>query len=283
VDEVHPGSGATVELLRHELETRRETVYLLASIAGERVGAGTGKASSIGDGLYAMARVVVGGRRRGVGGALLAALSAHARVVGRGSLVGRVLEADLEARAFLERRGFAQLSYERAVALDLAGIPSQRPTPPEGLSIVSLAERPDLVPAAYAVEAEAVRDVPTGAERPSPRPFAQWRADTVGAPNALLDLSLVALHGTTAVGWSGLSSTGVDGVAENQLTGVRRAWRGRGFATALKREQAWRARRAGLRTIETTNDDANTPMRAVNERLGFEALPAWLLVRGPLR
>ena len=84
------------------------------------------------------------------------------------------------------------------------------------------------------------------------------------------------------VGWSGLASTGEDGVAENQLTGVRRAWRGRGIATALKREQAWRAREAGLRSIETTNDDANDPMRAVNARLGFEALPTWLLLRGPL-
>jgi predicted GNAT superfamily acetyltransferase len=104
----------------------------------------------------------------------------------------------------------------------------------------------------------------------------------VASPDALLDLSLVALDGGEAVGWSGLASTGEDGIAENQLTGVRPAWRGRGIATALKREQAWRARQAGLRWIETTNDEGNAPMRAVNARLGLEPLPAWLLLRGPL-
>ena len=71
-------------------------------------------------------------------------------------------------------------------------------------------------------------------------------------------------------------------MAENLLTGVRRSARGRGIATALKREQARRAKEAGLRRIETTNDEANAPMRAVNARLGFEAEPVWLLVRGPL-
>ncbi len=50
----------------------------------------------------------------------------------------------------------------------------------------------------------------------------------------------------------------------------------------MKREQARRAKEAGLRRIETTNDKANAPMRAVNGRLGFEAEPVWLLVRGPL-
>lgn len=282
VTTVHPGPGATVELLRHELATRAETAFLLARLDGEPVGAGTGMASSIGDALYAMARVLPSHRRRGVGAALLHALSAHARTVDRRALVGRMLEADLDTRSFLERRGFETLSRECPVVLDLTRIADARPIAPAGVALVSLAERPDLVEAAFAVETEAVHDIPVGAERPSPRSYAQWYADTVQAPDALLDLSLVAVSDAQVVGWTGLASTSEDGVAENRLTGVKRAWRGRGIATALKREQAWRAHRLGLRSIETTNDDANIPMRAVNERLGFEALPAWLLVRGPL-
>lgn len=282
VEAVHPGSGATPALLRHELDTQPETVFLVASLDGLVVGAGTGMVSSLGGALYAMARVPPAYRRRGVGGELIRGLSEHARAVGRGSLVGRVLEDDLESRAFLERRGFAVLSRECPVALDLTRIPLERPAPPAGVEIVSLAERPDVVEAAYAVEAEAVTDIPVGAERLSPRPYAGWLADTVESPDALLGLSLVAVKGGEVVGWSGLASTGDEGVAENQLTGVRRAFRGRGIATALKREQAWRARVAGLRRIETTNDEANGPMRAVNARVGFEPLPVWVSVRGPL-
>lgn len=280
---VHPGAGTTTAVLRHELETQPETVFLLARVDGTPVGAGTGKASSIGDALYAMARVLPSHRRRGVGAALLGALSEHARSVGRGSLFGRVREDDLDACAFLERRGFETISRECPVALDLTRVvPDERPTPPAGLTLASLAERPDLLEAAYTVEAEAVTDIPVGAERPSPRPFAVWRVDTVESPDALPELSLVALHGSEVVGWAGLASTGQEGVAENQLTGVLRAWRGRGIATALKREQAWRARRAGWRRIETTNDESNDPMRLVNARVGFEAEPTWLAVRGPL-
>jgi predicted GNAT superfamily acetyltransferase len=154
--------------------------------------------------------------------------------------------------------------------------------PLDGIEIVSLAERPDLIRSAHAVEVEIVADVPTGSELMTPRSYDAWRADTIDAPDALPALCLVALVGDQVVGWTGLSALAEEGVAENQLTGVVHAWRGRGIATALKREQAWRAKQAGLRRIETTNDEVNGPMRAVNLRLGFEPEPVWLSVQGPL-
>ena len=224
-----------------------------------------------------------GYRQRGVGTAVLAALSRHAQTVGRGSLLGRVREDDTASRRFVERRGFVLVSRECPVALDLTRFDGPSPEPPAGVVIVSLAERPDLVQAAYEVEVETIGDIPVGPEAPTPRSFADWRAETIDVPGALPGLSLVALDGDEVVGWSGLVALGgEEGVAENLLTGVRRAARGRGIATALKREQARRAKAAGLRRIETTNDEANAPMRAVNARLGFEAEPVWLLVRGPL-
>jgi predicted GNAT superfamily acetyltransferase len=96
-------------------------------------------------------------------------------------------------------------------------------------------------------------------------------------------LSLVALLDGEAVGWSGLAELArQERTAENLLTGVLPEARARGIATALKVEQARRARQAGFLRIETVNDENNAPMRAVNARLGFEAEPIWLLVRGPL-
>ena len=62
---------------------------------------------------------------------------------------------------------------------------------------------------------------------------------------------------------------------------MRRAWRGRGIAFALKREQARRAHAAGFERITTYNDEVNAPMRAVNTRLGFEPQSPVLMVRGP--
>jgi GNAT superfamily N-acetyltransferase len=279
--EVHPGLTPSVAALEHELATGVGTVFLLASLDGSPAGSGVGKSSSVGDSLFAMVRVRTAQRRAGVGTAILAALSGHARARGHGSLIGRLREDDGDARRFVEHRGFGVLSRECPVFLDLARV--GEPEPPPGVVIASLAERPDLVEAAYAVHAETLRDVPVGSEAPTARPFDAWRAETVDGPDALLDLSLVALLGDDVVGWAGLAAhSGEPGVAENLLTGVLREARGGGIATALKREQAWRAKRAGFRRIETVNDEANAPMRAVNARLGFEAEPVWLLVRGPL-
>jgi mycothiol synthase len=61
-----------------------------------------------------------------------------------------------------------------------------------------------------------------------------------------------------------------NGVAEDGLTVVRREWRRRGLAMALKqRELAW-ARGAGFAEVVTWTQSGNESMRAVNERLGYE-------------
>ena len=279
---VHPGPRPSVEGLEHELATGAGTVFLLGVVDGEAVGTGVGKASSIDDAYFAMVRVLPACRGRGVGSAVLADLSDHARNAGRGALIGRLREDDREAGRFAERRGFALLSRECPVALDLSTFDEPAPEL-AGVEIVSLAERPDLLEAAYTVDSMALRDVPVGSEAPKPRPFAAWVSETVDAPGALPELSLLALVGDEVVGWAGLAALSGGGeVAENLLTAVRREARGRGIATALKIEQARRAKRAGFLRIETVNDEGNAPMRAVNARLGFVAEPAWLLMRAPL-
>jgi len=63
---------------------------------------------------------------------------------------------------------------------------------------------------------------------------------------------------------------------------VKRAWRQRGIATALKRAQiAWAADKCFERLV-TYNDEANAPMRGVNARLGYYVpQPPVVLVHGP--
>jgi GNAT superfamily N-acetyltransferase len=65
------------------------------------------------------------------------------------------------------------------------------------------------------------------------------------------------------------------------MTGVKRSFRGRGIASALKRaEIAW-AKRAGFRTLETWNDDQGAPIRALNEKHGYRPKTGSVTLRRP--
>jgi predicted GNAT superfamily acetyltransferase len=57
--------------------------------------------------------------------------------------------------------------------------------------------------------------------------------------------------------------------AEHGLTVVRRDWRGRGVAAALKERQAAWAVANGLRELVTWTQTGNENMQAVNDRLGY--------------
>lgn len=79
-----------------------------------------------------------------------------------------------------------------------------------------------------------------------------------------------------------------------ELTAVARGWRGRGLAKALKAAtlRLVRERHPEVRVMSTSNAEANAPILAINERLGFkeyrrdssfqitrDALAAWLATR----
>jgi RimJ/RimL family protein N-acetyltransferase len=80
----------------------------------------------------------------------------------------------------------------------------------------------------------------------------------------------------------GLVQTERDGVASHLATGVARAHRGAGLATALKRAQIAAARAAGLRELVTWNEESNVPIRRVNAKLGYRVAREVVRFRGPL-
>jgi GNAT superfamily N-acetyltransferase len=84
------------------------------------------------------------------------------------------------------------------------------------------------------------------------------------------------------IGFGTVSVIGDGREGWNSLTAVRRAWRRRGVATAIKRAQIEAARRAGLEGLTTFSEMRNEPMRTLNERLGYRPLPSQLRLRGPL-
>ncbi len=60
-----------------------------------------------------------------------------------------------------------------------------------------------------------------------------------------------------------------------RFTGIRRAWRHRGIATAIKLKSIAQARDMGCTRMKTSNEE-NNPMYGINLRLGFESAPAWV-------
>ena len=104
-----------------------------------------------------------------------------------------------------------------------------------------------------------------------------WLSDEATHPEG----SFVALAAGEIIGYSGLCKLS-EGVAEDGLTVVRRDWRRRGLATALKRrELAWAAAN-GIREIVTWTQTGNEGMRRANELLGFEYRSVSISMAAPL-
>jgi mycothiol synthase len=277
------GQVFSVEELTYALQSDRESAWILGYLDDEPVGCGVGRPSSIRESQYSMVRVLPEHRGQGVGTALYQAVSQHARGTGKTSLWGRIREADAESLRFARRHGFEEVGREYEVVLELADVDTSH-EPPAGVELVAIAERPDLVRAAYDVECEVSPDVPRapGQEHEQPS-FERWHADYLEGPGAMPEAVVVALVDGQAVGYAGLRRKGTTSpIAENMLTAVKRPFRGRGIATALKLAQIDRARAAGVERLFTTNDEGNVGMREVNRRLGYTPLPSEIVVSGPL-
>lgn len=223
--------------------------------------------------------VVPAARGRGIGTAFLAELGELAREDGKSELEGEVRENDRVSRAFLERRGYGVVGGEKWLSLDLATADPLAPEPPPGISIVTRAARPDLTDALYPVAQEGTADIPGF---PGPTTYEQFRAIEIDRPTRKPEYFFIALAGEEPVGYATLDDFGRD--AQNGLTAVKRAWRRRGIASALKREQIAAAKEAGFRRLITGSEERNVPMRTLNAKLGYKPEPSLntVVLRGPV-
>jgi GNAT superfamily N-acetyltransferase len=105
----------------------------------------------------------------------------------------------------------------------------------------------------------------------------------MGGPGDKPEATFVALVQGEVVGFSKFSLTEAQPtVAFHDLTGVRRAWRGRGIGGALKRTQIAWAKERGYERLSTMNEERNEPIRKLNERYGYRPVPGRIFVRGPV-
>lgn len=220
---------------------------------------------------------------QGIGSSLYEPLLSQARKAGAARLYTHVQEGDEESEQFAARRGFTSTGRQQRMSrLDVhtanlegyEGIEDRVRV--EGLRLATLAEvgpdDEDFLRALYELDSETVKDVPSS-EPFSMIPYENWKAD-LEAPGSSPETLWIALDEKKPVGVATLMRQG--NTAWNAYTGVARAYRGRGVARALKLRTIEWSRENGVDYIYTGNDMENKRMLAVNIRLGYQPLPAFL-------
>lgn len=249
----------TIEELSAQVGPRHH--YLLAEFKGTLAGSGFVGSSSLTGQASVAPRVLPAFRRRGVGSALLRLLAEDAAAMGFGIATANTTDAG--SARFAERHGFREVDRQIEQVRVIGDEPA--PQSPPGVIIVPVSARPELWLSAYhSVGMQAFQDVATVAVlEVSPE---EWQRDWIGNQEAMF----LALANGEVIGCAGLiPDPDEPRRAEHALTAVRRDWRRRGVATALKRTAlAWAAGN-GFSEVYTWTQRNNDGMRALNTRLGF--------------
>jgi GNAT superfamily N-acetyltransferase len=261
-----------------------DMAWLVATLDGEDAGVGlayVGWHSEPGTG-NGEAFVLPEHRGAGVGAALYRELAAWITARGCVTFETTVREDDPASLAWTDRRGFREVGRNSRLVLDLTAIDAPDVDPPEGVEIVTWAERPDLSRDLYAVASEAYPDVP-GDEGTPMDSYEDWLSKDMQGASDVPEATFIAIADGQVAGYAKLSlSSALSTSAFHDMTGVRRAFRGRGIAGALKRaEIAW-AKQAGYETLETANEVRNEPIRRLNERHGYVVSPGTVVLRQSL-
>lgn len=224
-------------------------------------------------------------QRRGIGQALLAAVTPLAQQRAIPKLRTSCKEDSAGTIRFLDQAGFHQIGIRFESALDMTTfdetpfLATQQRADTAGYEVITLAqaraEDPDADQRLFEVFASTVVDVPfPGGDRANPD-YDNFRANTLDAPNTPADAIFIARQDGQMVGMTSLELL-PNGIGITGMTGVLREHRGRGVAMALKLASFRYLRAHGYHETRAHNDTANPPILALNERLGYRRLPGWL-------
>lgn len=280
---VWPHDPFTMDDVRSFKAGARDHVDYLARIDGAAVGSALGVVlPQRVDRVFTIVTVLAEQRRCGAGSALYEAISAWAAERALSELEVPVLDNDPESLAFAQRRGFVEERREVGVVLHLAGLDPVDVEPPDGVEIVTWAERPELAHGMYDVALEAFPDIP-GFEDDDIEPFDDWLAHDMQGSGDRPEATFVALAGEEVVGYAKFSLTAAQpGIAHHDLSAVKRAWRGRGVARALKAAQINWALANGYEELRTRNEERNEPIRRLNARFGYRPGIGHVYLVGPI-
>jgi len=263
-------------------EQARERIDLVAERGGTIVGAARGYFESHRPNPWVHIWIPASERRRGVGSALFTEASGWARSSGHTAFEAWAREDAADSIAFATGLGFDEVGRERGLTLDLTRIEAPAVGVPAGIELVTWAERPELEHGLFEVYADSVRDVP-GEEDAEVESFDEWLRNEMQSAGDRADGTFVALAGDEVVGYAKFHFSAAQPTrVHHDLTGVKRAWRGRGIATALKAMQIRWAKENGYEELRTSNEERNAPIRKLNKRFGYEPAVGRIYLRGPL-
>jgi mycothiol synthase len=280
---VDPQYPVTAEGVRRGIEHEATLAHFLGRLDGRPAGAalcleqGDLRHTPV---AVAFFGVVADGRSRGLGAALYAACSEHARGLGKEQLQVDLWEDEHDGLRFLRPRGFVEVERFARVRLDLRTVAMPKPTAPAGVEIVPFDRCLDLAPQLFEVAREAAADMPSA--DPIEFSYEDWCGWEITRESLRHDLGRVALADGEPIGFGSITVIGDSREGWNNITVVRRSWRRGGVATAIKLAQIEAAKAAGVTSLTTFSEKRNVPMRALNEKLGYLPLPDQVRLRGPL-
>lgn len=256
---VEPGSR-TLSLEELRAQDSPERLLLLAVEDGDVLGSGIAKPAETAGAGFVAPRVLPEHRRRGAGSALLRALADHCSGLGLSTLSAGV--DDEGSMAFADHFGFVEVDRE-VEQVRAVGEEPEPPAPPAGLEVIDASQRPDLWAACFDTFG---KEVLADFALYTPLEISQegWNTDWGGDPMwlALLDDQVVGCAGL-------IRDTDRPERAENSVTAVSRAWRGRGVASHLKRRTLHWAALHGIEEVYTWTQAGNASMRRLNDHLGY--------------
>lgn len=228
-------------------------------------------------------------RQQGIGQALLEALHQSVADTAPTLLSAHIREDQPESLAFLTKRGFVECMREwesrlRVNEADLAPFAEARKKPLEhGIRLTALdaliaEEGEQAFVKLHDLETECEVDVPRPeGEVATPMEYEPWRAMLRKSIRFTPECQFIAVAPSGQyVGISMLFPPKAGNYLDTGLTGVRRAWRRKGIALALKCLAVEYAKAKGVPEIRTDNAQQNRAMLSINEALGFEKVPAWI-------
>jgi mycothiol synthase len=220
-------------------------------------------------------RVRLDWQGRGVGKALYQAAMDDLAARAARTITAMVWQAHPRSARFLIERGFVESWQRLDSSLDAANFDW---TPYAGLeqqvralgikvtTYAELAGDPDRLRKLYELDSALWQDVPYG-QPVVRRTLEQFVAAEVNHPEYLPDACFIAVKAGEFIGYSNLLE-GDDGYSVD-MTGVLRAFRGKGVATLLKLRGIRYAQEHGKPKLWTVNDSVNAAMLGLNAKLGF--------------
>ena len=279
-----PREHATVSGFVDWRRQAADMVWMLAELDDETVGAGYALTGWHTPPHRAIGATLVPPDERGggIGIAVLDALEGWAGDHHATELEGPVSEDDEGSLVWAANHGYTEVGRNSRLVLDLTAVEAPAPSPPEGIEIVTWAERPELAAGMYEVAREAVPDIP-GEDEVDIGTLEEWLSRDMQGDSDDPNAVFVALANGEVAGYAKLAlDKDRTDRAYHDLTGVKRALRGRGIAAALKRTQIAWAKSNGYTSLQTSNEVRNEPIRRLNERYGYVLEPGVVIVRGTL-